>query len=76
MTDVDFREKVLQALARLETKMDAVVGTDGNDGRLAKVEAEVRSLKGTRNFERGAIAAIGGFWTIAVVAFEYFVHRR
>lgn len=45
MTPDDFQDHVIDTLARLDTKMDTLVGPDG---RIPKLETDVESLKKAR----------------------------
>lgn len=40
-----FEKQVLEDLTEIKTKMDIVVGADGNGGRLADLEARMRSVE-------------------------------
>lgn len=42
----DFQSKVIGTLARLETKMDLLVGADGNGGTIADLEERVDTIEG------------------------------
>lgn len=63
-TDHEFQRSVTGTLARLETKMDLLVGEDGNGGWKEDMEDRMRILEKRKNLRAGALgvtsAMIGG----------------
>ena len=66
MTDVEFQIHVVDALARLDTKMKTLVG-NGQPGRIDRVEMAVSRLN--------RVAWIGGGIVIAVSAIVHFIFK-
>ncbi len=77
MSEAEFQRHVTDSLARLETKMDLLVGDDGAGGRLAQMDAEIESLKRHRWRQSGALSIIGGLVGAAITGLtEYFSFRH
>ena len=76
MSSADFEKDVIDSLARLETKMNLLVGEDGNGGFKADIEQRMRKQESRRS--RGwrmtgltsLASAIGG--GIAAWIFKHF----
>lgn len=72
-------DKALAILIRLETKMDLVVGPDGTGGRLKQLEDDVLVLKLEQGTAKGIVSGVSKatlvIWSIAIVAFEYVIHK-
>lgn len=67
MSENDFQQKVLSQLAVLSTKMDLIIGTDGNGGAMNTLGARVTILEQAQKIDEGRsqisgkiIAALGG----------------
>ena len=52
-SDHEFQTEVTGTLARLETKMDIIVGADGTGGWKAETDSRLRSLEEARNRDHG-----------------------
>lgn len=57
MTTDDFQSHVIDTLARLDTKIESLIG-NGQPGRVGKLEASVEELKRARWTLGGAILGI------------------
>ncbi|MDE2105604.1 MAG: hypothetical protein KGL39_50725 [Patescibacteria group bacterium] len=55
----EFQTLVLQGIARLETKMDSLVGQDGNGGKVADLHKRVGVLEVDKNRDSGRINWLG-----------------
>jgi hypothetical protein len=69
--DQEFRQNVLSMLTDVQTKMNALVGKDGTNGRVGSIDDRVKSLEGTRANQWGAVAAVSVIWTIVLAIFEH-----
>lgn len=72
----DFMQEMTERSVRLETKLDTLVGTPGQEGRVPKLEREMELLVASENKRRGAFWA---FTTISgtVIGFlEFILHRK
>lgn len=77
----NFESQTIDTLARIETKMDILVGSDGNGGRMADLEVRMRRQENhiRRSWIRPASfasvisAAISGLITYVV---NYFSHAH
>jgi hypothetical protein len=70
MTSDEFQFHVVDALARLDTKMATLVG-NGQPGRISILEVQVEALKRARWIAGGVITGI----TIVVSALIHFVFK-
>ena len=68
MTDHDFQAAVTGTLARLETKMDIVVGADGTGGWKANVEDRLGILEAEHQQQRGRIGWISNMVTAGIAS--------
>lgn len=63
-TDHEFQVQVTDTLARLETKVDIIVGPDGTGGWKAETNRRIDRLESTsardRGFRQGRAGLIGG----------------
>jgi hypothetical protein len=48
-----YKERVLTLLSELSTKMNKLVGVDGNNGEWSVVKEDLQKLKSVRDFQRG-----------------------
>jgi hypothetical protein len=48
-----YKERVLTLLSELSTKMNKLVGVDGNNGEWSVVKDDLQKLKSIRDFQRG-----------------------
>ena len=71
MSDQDFREQVIGSLVRLETKMNYLVGEDGNGGRMKDLEDRTTALEQQWWKLLGFVCAIS---TIVSLAIAYWRH--
>lgn len=64
----EFETKVVDMLARLDTKMDTIVGAPGQIGRLPKIEEEVENLKKKYWVFGGVLIGVSGVvhWAIDI----------
>ena len=86
MDDVVFELRKLQgtvvevqlSTARIETKLENIVGGEQKPGRLDVVEVDVRDLKAARNKQLGFAAAVGSMVTafFAGLAFVFMYLAR
>lgn len=53
-----FQDRVIDTLARLETKVDRIVGDDGNGGAILDLELRVRRLEGHRRVFRLSVPSV------------------
>lgn len=66
MSDQEFREKVIDGLARLETKVDA----------FATIDSRVGSLERSRERDRGIMAGISLAVSVAFAAIKAIIWSR
>ena len=62
--------------ARMETKIDTLVGAPGQKGRMEKVEEDVKDLQAVKNRAFGLGIAWSVFLSIILAVWEYFVHHK
>jgi hypothetical protein len=62
LTDHEFQLKVIESLSRLETKMDALVGEDGNGGWKAAITQQVEDLEKDKWKRSGASGILGALF--------------
>lgn len=72
MRGPEFQTHVIDVLGRLETKMDGLVGKDGNNGRMGDLEDRVAILEDSHSRGKGIIAAFLAAWSAALVAVSHF----
>jgi hypothetical protein len=79
VSEHDFQLEVIQILTDLRTKMNSLVGADGNNGRMSALESEVDRLKEQRSRNRGVFDAISAAWAVVgavgVVVVEWLRHK-
>jgi hypothetical protein len=68
LSESDFQRHVIDSLGRLETKMDTLVGLDGNGGRVESIDGRIRSLERHNWRQSGFFSAIGAIIGVAVSA--------
>jgi len=68
----DFREEVIAKLSTISAKMDMLVGTDTNKGRVRKLEEDVQELKSSRDKAIGWGIAWGMFIGIGEAIYHLF----
>jgi len=62
LTDHNFQTQVIDSLARLETKMDALVGKDGSGGSQGRLDVRVADLERDKWKRSGAIGVVGALF--------------
>lgn len=63
-----FEVKVIDMLARLDTKMDTLLGSDGEQGRVPRLEEKVDALQKKAWTFGGILVGVGGLfhWIIDI----------
>lgn len=67
---VTFEKETIDALARIETKMDILVGQDGNGGRLNDMEHRLRAVE-RRKWRISGIAGVAGATISALLSWAF-----
>jgi len=62
--------------ARIETKLDSLIGAPGQIGRIPKLEEDVEELQASRNTIKGVSIAWGAFVTFGLALWEFLSHRK
>lgn len=57
--ETGFEKRTIDTLARIETKMDILVGRDGNGGRLSDLENRMRSVE-HRKWKISGMSGVAG----------------
>jgi hypothetical protein len=77
MNEGEFRGQVIDSLARVETKMDILVGSDGTGGWKAEADRRLERLEQRHLRHSGVIGLIGAAAAGAVNwAWHHFVHSQ
>jgi hypothetical protein len=63
--ETDFQTSVTRTLARLETKMDLLVGPDGNNGKISAIEGRLDQIESTQDQDAGRRQGLGWVKTLA-----------
>lgn len=79
MSDQNFQVQVTNTLARLETKMDLLVGSDGTGGWKSNVDERLENLESERERKKGRIqwlerAVTAGLGAGVVTALQKIFH--
>lgn len=76
VSEQDYRGRVLDGLQDLRTKMDILVGPNGNNGAFGELDKRVKSLEDTRTSGRAVGLSISVAWAVALAiimaAIEWF----
>lgn len=74
-SEQEFRDKMLEGMQDLRTKMNALVGEDGTDGRISVIEERVTDLEISRGRQKGFMAAIATLTAIGGAVGEWLTKR-
>lgn len=69
-SSASFEKNTIDTLARIETKMDIIVGQDGNGGRLNDLENRMRSVE-RRKWRISGVAGVAGAGISSILAWAF-----
>jgi hypothetical protein len=71
-TEQNFRQNLLTIVTDVQTKMNLLVGVDGNGGRVKEIDTRVDELEKAHDKQWGFITAVSLFWTVGIAVWEHF----